>query len=293
MTECFRPLGYNLSTGGVKPLKQTIYLDVLIGVNLIINYFLLLAVSKFLSLPAKRIRLIAAALLGAMYSLTILLPEIPIFLSFFVKFVMATTIVLAAFPFGGFSQLLRRTAAFFIMSFSFAGFMLALWYFIAPQGMVIKNSVIYFDISPLLLIAITAVCYMVVRIINRLTGRQAPDALFCRIKIHYKGQTVSCLAKVDTGNSLTEPFSNYPVAVVNEECALGILPKEDSGKIRLVPFHAVSGGGLLPAFKPDLLTVICGNKQIEIHNVYVAVTKSKFGEFGALLNPDLLQKTSA
>ncbi len=295
MTECFGPRSYNLfnAAEGVKPLKQTIYLDVLIGVNLIINYFLLLAVSKFLSLPVKRIRLVAAALLGAACSLTILLPEVPMLLSLFIKLAMAATIVLAAFPFGGLKELLRRTAAFFIMSFSFAGFMLALWYFIAPQGMVIKNSVVYFDISPLLLIAMTVVCYMVVRIINRITGRQAPETLFCRIKIHYNGQTVSCLAKVDTGNTLTEPFSNYPVAVVNEKCIPGIVPKEESGKIRLVPFHAVSGGGLLPAFKPDLLTVICGDKQIEIHNVYVAVTKSKFGEFGALLNPDLLQKTSA
>jgi len=274
-------------------LKQTIYVDVLVGINLFINYFLLLAVSKLLSLSVKRIRLLAAAMLGAVYSLTILLPEVNLLLSFLIKLVMAATIVLAAYPYCGVKQLLRQLAAFYIINFAFAGFMIALWFFITPQGMVIKNSVVYFNISPLLLIILTVICYLLIRIINRLTGRQAPDTLFCRIKIDYDGKSASCIAKVDTGNSLTEPFSNYPVAVVCEQCVAAMVPGEDSGKIRLVPFQAVSGGGLLPAFKPSRLTVICGKKQIEIHNVYIAVTKSKFGEFNALLNPDLLQKTSA
>ena len=274
-------------------MKQTVYIDVLVGVNLFINYFLLLAVSKFLSITVKRMRLFAAAALGAAYSLTILLPEVNLFLSFMIKLVMAATIVLAAYSFCGVKQFLRQLAAFYIISFAFAGFMLALWFFIAPQGLIIKNSVVYFNISPLLLIILTVICYLIIRAINRLTGRQAPDEIFCRMKIDYDGKSVSFIGKVDTGNSLTEPFSNYPVVVVYDQCVESLIPEEDSGKIRLVPFQAVSGGGLLPAFKPDLLTVICGKKQIEIHNVYIAVTKSKLGEFSALLNPDLLQKTSA
>lgn len=274
-------------------MKQTIYVDVLVGVNLFINYFLLLAVSKFLSLPIKRPRLLAASALGAVYSLTILLPDMNMVLSFLMKFVMAATIVLVAYRFCGLKQFLRELAAFYIMSFAFAGFMLALWYFIAPQGFIIKNSIVYFNISPLVLIILTVVCYLIIRLINRLTGRQAPDAIFCKIQIDYEGKSISCFAKVDTGNSLTEPFSNYPVAVVYEENIATLVPHETSGKIRLVPFQAVSGGGLLPAFKPDLLTIICGKRQFQIHNVYIAVAKSKFGEFSALLNPDLLQKTSA
>jgi stage II sporulation protein GA (sporulation sigma-E factor processing peptidase) len=274
-------------------LKQTVYIDVLICINLFINYFLLLAVSRFLSIMVKRARLLAAAALGAAYSLTILLPEVNLFLSFLIKFIMAATIVFAAYPFKGVKQFLRQLAAFYIMSFAFAGFMLALWFFISPQGLIIKNSVIYFNISPLLLIILTVICYVIIRMINRLTGREAPDKIFCRIRIDYDGKSVSCMGKVDTGNSLTEPFSNYPVVVVDEKCIAAMKPDENSGKIRLVPFQAVSGGGLLSAFKPDLLTVICGKKQIEIHNVYIAATKSKLGEFSALLNPDLLQKTSA
>ncbi len=273
-------------------MKQTIYIDVLICINLFINYFLLLAVSKFLSLPVKRPRLFAAAALGAAGSLIILVPEINLFLSFFMKLILSVAIVLVAYPFYGIKQFLRELATFYIMSFAFAGFMLALWYFIAPQGLIIKNSVVYFNISPLLLIIMTVICYFLIRLINRITGRQAPENLFCKIQIDYNGKSVSCSAKVDTGNTLTEPFSNAPVAVVCEECIAALIPPEDSGKIRFVPFQAISGSGLLPAFKPDKLTIFCGKNQIEIDEVYIAVANSKLGAFSALLNPDLLQKTS-
>lgn len=274
-------------------MKQTIYIDVLIGTNLFINYFLLLAVSKFLSIPVKRSRLIAAAALGAAGSLTILLPETNLFLSFFIKFILSVIIVLAAYPFYGLKEFLRELAAFYIMSFAFAGFMLALWYFIAPQGLIIKNSVVYFNVSPILLIMMTVVCYFIIRFIHRITGRQAPESLICRICIFYNGNSVSCSAKVDTGNTLTEPFSNAPVVVVDAACIASIMPKEESGKIRYVPFQAVSGGGLLPAFRPDKLTIFTGKNCIEINEVYIAATQSKLGTFSALLNPDLLEKMSA
>lgn len=274
-------------------MKQTVYIDVLMAVNLFINYFLLLAVAQFLSLRFRRIRLFLASLLGAAYSLSILMPEINMAASFGIKLAMSATIVLAAYPFAGLKQFLRELAAFYIISFSFAGFMLAIWYFIAPQGLIIKNSVVYFNISPLILILLTVVCYLIIRLIHRMTGRQAAAGSFCTVKVDYSGRSVSFLGKVDTGNSLTEPFSNYPVLVVYQDLVKNLIPENESGKIRLVPFHAVSGEGLLPAFKPDLLTLTCGKQTCCLCNVYIASSKTKLGEFDALINPDLLQKTSA
>lgn len=274
-------------------MKQTVYIDVLMGINLVINYFLLLAVSRFLSLTVVKSRLLLAALLGAVYSLFLLFPEISAWLSLLIKLMMSATIVLAAWQLQGLRQFLRELAAFYIISFAFAGFMIAIWYFAAPQGIIIKNSIVYFNISPLLLIGLTVLCYLVIRVIHRLTGRQAPDHLFYRIRIDYNGKSVSCMAKVDTGNALAEPFSNYPVAVVCKKYVADMIPQENSGRLRFIPFYAVSGGGLLPAFQPDKLTVTCEGRQYEIRNVYIAASGEPLGEVGALLNPDLLQKTSA
>ena len=54
-----------------------VYIDVLLGVNLFVNYFLLLAVGRFLHLAVRRLRLLAGAAVGAAFSLSILLPPLP------------------------------------------------------------------------------------------------------------------------------------------------------------------------------------------------------------------------
>jgi stage II sporulation protein GA (sporulation sigma-E factor processing peptidase) len=274
-------------------MKQTVYIDVLVGLNLIINYFLLLAVARILTLSFRRPRLVGGAALGAVCSLTILAPELNPALFFFVRLALSAGIVLAAFRWNGLKQFLRETAAFYLVSFAFAGFMLILWYLFSPQGMILKNSVVYFDVSPLTLIFFTVLCYLVVMLISRVTGRRAPKELYCRIRIDCSGRSCDCSAKVDTGNSLREPFSNYPVAVVYGPRVAAVAPEPDSLNMRLVPFSAVSGGGLLKAFRPDKLTVSCGGRTVEVHNVYIAVAPERLGECDALLNPDLLLKTTA
>ena len=80
---------------------RTIYVDVLLGLNLFINYFLLLAVSKFLSWEGKRKRFFLAALIGALYSLTILLPELPDILSLIFKLLIAGVLIRIAFSVPG------------------------------------------------------------------------------------------------------------------------------------------------------------------------------------------------
>ena len=270
-------------------VKQTIYVDVLMAVNFFISYFLLLACAKFLALPARRGRLAAAAGLGAVFSLTVLLPEFPAALSLASKLAMSIAIVLCAFGFGGVKRLVRNTLAFFIVNFAFAGLMVAVWYFFAPQGLVIRNSVVYFNVSPVLLILLTIACYAVVTLIGRVTGREAPKELFCRIAVSRGGVTCSCSARVDTGNSLREPFSNDPVAVVEWSTIRRLIPPEGSLNFRLVPFDTVSGSGVLKAFRPDCLTIFYGKKVIRVSRVYIAVSETRLGGSDALLNPDLLQ----
>ena len=168
--------------------------------------------------------------------------------------------------------------------------MLALWYFIAPQGLIVKNSIVYFDVSPLLLLILTVFCYFLIRLIQRFTGRQTPKNLFYPIQIEWKGKEVACVAKVDIGNSLVEPFSGEPVAVVEKSRLEKFLPEiRAEGKVRLVPFSAVPGGGMLEAFRPDALYIVREKQRYRIPFGYIAICETPLGGFDALLNPDLLE----
>lgn len=270
---------------------QTVYIDVLIGVNLFVNYFLLLAVARFFCLSVKRIRLIAAAFAGALFSITIFLPELSPLIGLLVKFCISAVIVRIGFTWRGVPFFLRILACFYLVSFAFAGFMLCLWYFISPQGLMIKNSVVYFDVSPLFLFGATIISYLMIRLIHRLTGRQEAQALNCAITVERGEKILQTTALVDTGNSLREPFTGYPVVIVEEALIKELMPACDEKTVlRLIPCTTVSGKSLMPAFRPDKLTVAVQKKKVEVENVYIAISRAPLssGEFGALISPELL-----
>ena len=285
-------------------MKQTIYIDVLIATNIFINYFLLLAVAKFLHSNAKRWRLVLASVLGAAYSLVILAPPINPWLFLLIKLAMSATMISLAFVIKSVKSFLRNIACFYCMNFAFAGIMLALWYFISPQGLIVKNSVVYFNVSPLLLLTATVACYFGIKLLNRAAGRPADSCTFCRLIVEAGGEKTELMAKVDTGNSLKEPFSGFPVTVAQYESVKQILPDEVKQQfcvnmggggcrtgLRMVPFHAVGGEGLLPAFRPEKVIVVTKDSQIELTDIYVAVCKTKVSEtFEALLNPEMLSQ---
>ena len=58
---------------------MTVYADVLVMVNLFVNYALLLCSSLILKNRISNLRLLAGAAIGSAYGLVIFLPEIPIY----------------------------------------------------------------------------------------------------------------------------------------------------------------------------------------------------------------------
>ena len=286
--------------------NNIIYIDVLICLNLFINYFILLGVSKFLFLKTRKIRIILAALLGGVYSLYILLPDINMFFSLIIKLVMSVTIIIVAFRKTGIKNFLKSIACFYSISFAFGGVMFAIWYLIAPNGMLMNNGVIYFNLSPMIFIFSTIVSYIIIRLISRFTGQQVPEEIFCNILIRHEGKEEVLKSKIDTGNSLVEPFSKLPVIVVDYKNIEKVVPEAikdfmcvalnsnnfnylNNKNFRFIPFSAVSGEGVLPAFKPDKLIVFYKGENIE-REAFIAVSRKNitFDNFHALMNPSLL-----
>lgn len=292
-------------------MKQVIYVDILLSVNLFINYFVLLAASRFLKLPIKRRRIFYGALLGAAYSLYIFVPVKSPLLSVPIKLLMAATLVLLSFGPNSLRLFWKELACFFSINFAFAGLMFALWYFAAPPGLSMNNGVVYFDISPLLLIGMTLFCYLVIRIIHRLTGREQPKGDTCEVTITLGEREAVLHAKVDTGNELKEPFSGLPVVVTDNKGVAQLLPEalrplfETSGaglpqdafpdaaasgvSCRMIPCRTASGEGVLPAFRPDRVVVRQGDAVHE-KKAYVAVSGplSAQKEFSTLVGTELL-----
>lgn len=169
----------------------------------------------------------------------------------------------------------------------------------------IRNGVVYIDISPIMLVGIILACYIIIRVICRVSGRSVPSQEICWLTIENNAKSVKLIAKTDTGNMLKEPFSNLPVIVADREKLEIVLPSDVSdylaktvsasntsyeyvSGIRLVPYNSVGGEGLLPAFKPDSISVILNGKSTKAE-AYIAVTGRKLSEsFSAIVPSEII-----
>lgn len=286
---------------------MVIYIDVLFIVNLVINYFILLAVSHLLARNDKKIRLLLGAVLGSVYSCMMFFPQLDFLFSAILKLVLSITIVLLAFKVRNIRVFLKLIAYFYVISMLFGGIVFAVQQFFAPPAMVVKNGVAYLDISPILLILTSAGAYVVITLFSKMLHKKTQTQNLIKVKITCNNNDVVLAALYDTGNDLRDAVSGSPVMIAEFRRVEKLLPPEAKeifktgnivneevleltnfkNRFRLVPYSSVgSVGGLLPAFKPDKITIDSQNN--EITDILVAVTTKKLsteGNFSALIGP--------
>ena len=131
------------------------------------------------------------------------------------------------------------------------------------------------------------------------------------VLVFYRDRTAETTGFIDTGNSLCDPLSGSPVAIAgdavakklftDEVCAALTSPVRNAGTLgagtvsgfRLIPYSTVSGGGLIPVFRPDRLTVSADGCEYEIDDALLGFPASGgalLREDGVILNPELLTR---
>lgn len=284
-------------------MRQTVYLDVLVSVNFLVDYFLLYAAGQLSASAISRVRLCLGALVGAVFSCSILLPPLPFPLNGLLTAVSCGLMTLTAFGFGGWRRFARSALWLGAVTVCYGGLMLAVWLLASPRGLIINNGAVYIDIPPGLLVLATVVCYAVTSLFSGRMRRRNLIRSRCRVEICHRGQRVSLEAIVDTGNLLTEPFSGLPVIVAEREALGPVLPEgvDDFGReglspespppgLRVVPYSGVGGGGVMLAFRPQSVTAALPGARPKAADAYIGIlTAGRVGrELHAIVNPDIL-----
>lgn len=281
-----------------------IYLDILIVLNLFVDYFLLLSCGVILKTNLKRKRLIFSALVGSFSSLLILLPSFSVFVNFFIKIMVAVILVLIAFGYKGKQVFLKTILIFFAENLIFVGVMFFVWIFVSPPGMLWKNGVTYIKISPFVLVIGSLAAYVVSSVINFVLSKRVDFKKIYKIELELENKKINLNALHDTGNHLIEPFSKKPVCVCEYEKIKNLFSLEFAKffkdffnnvfavknltlkkNIKLIPCDGVSSSFVLPAFLPKSFNIILANGKKTPIECYVAVTNKKIsdGEYNAII----------
>ena len=137
-------------------MEVTVYADVLMAVNFLIDYLLLLFCGRLGGRAIFRRRLLLGALIGALVSLVIFLPPLPFWAMTGIKLLSAAAMVALAFRWQGVRGFCWDVFLFFTVSFLLAGICLGLWLGFGAGGLFCRNGITYFQVSLPVLLGLTA-----------------------------------------------------------------------------------------------------------------------------------------
>ncbi|MBR6522490.1 MAG: sigma-E processing peptidase SpoIIGA [Oscillospiraceae bacterium] len=190
-----------------------IYLDSLFLRELAADFMLLLATDRFCAAAVSWKRLLAASVVGAMYSVACVLTEnalaaIPIKIAFGLLTVFAA--------FGGRKDFLRCTAVFVLCAAAFAGIVLAVS--LACGGFGTKQLIFSF-----------AAAYALMGGILRFSA-QGKECV--KVTLQHRGRSVTLTALRDTGSSLRDPISGAAAIIAEEETLMPLMEEEVRAVLR-------------------------------------------------------------
>lgn len=243
---------------------EVIYIDSLFFLNLGVDYLLCLAAARICGLYLKRLRYFLASLLGAGYSVAVLLPGLGFLAAWPGK--LGAALLMSFIAYGSEKSPLRCCAVFLAVAAAFGG---ALWAMSISAG---AGGAVSLSLG--VLIPAFSLCYIGLSLIFRRRAKLA-DMPRAAVELKLLGREVRFMALLDSGNSLCEPVSGMEVMVVSaralaplfsaypamldasaiELMELSAAIPELAGKFRLVPYSALGGTGLLAAFHPDALHI--------------------------------------
>ena len=125
---------------------RIIYADILIVINLAVDYLVLFGTARLAGTQFLRLRALVAAAIGAGYSLCVLFP-LPQWVLWLSRLAVSVAMVLICFGKRKVCELIRLLAIFYLCGFVCSGFMLLVSLVEQPNAFLLKNGVVYFELS--------------------------------------------------------------------------------------------------------------------------------------------------
>lgn len=294
---------------------MTIYVDIVLAENVIMNCIILIATAVILKIKIKYIRIVFASILGAIYSVVAYIGILKLYSSLILKVVLSILIVYIAFNPQRLKKLWKDLIIFYLTSFVFGGVAFALIYVIKPQDILMKNG-LFLGTYPLKTILLGAMISFLVLLVafKMVKGKFSKKDMFCDVEIHINNNWIKTRAMIDTGNCLKEPITNVPVIVIEHNLLYDCLPKEILNnlekiiggdfegipqeikeryisRLKLIPYSSLGKqNGLLLGIKPETVKIVTEEKEKKIKAVVGIYNKSltKRGEYRALVGADVL-----
>ncbi|MDK2887672.1 MAG: hypothetical protein PWP72_550 [Thermoanaerobacter sp.] len=294
-----------------------VYVDQVLAGNLLLNYILLWTAGRLSQVRTTIFRLVLSSALGSLYTLFFFLPGYNQLFSLPFKLFFSSIMVLGAFAPLPLKRLLACMIFFYLSSFALGGLWLGIIYFLYSSGGFAPAvnqtlNIIQRYFWPGLLLAVAALVGGGRVLALIMHQRLEQQGYRVKLAVEMAGRRVEVQGLVDTGNSLQDPLTGYPVIVVEYSALLPALPPSlqqvierwgDSGdpsllaalagtgwasRICLIPFRSVGREqGMMVGIRPDRVEIYRRDGRARIQQVVIGIYRHALGSYQALVPPAL------
>lgn len=298
-----------------------VYADIVLLLNLCIDYLLLLLTAVILKKKVKKWRLLCGSLLGSILVLFALTPVAFLFAHPISKLLFSILIVYATFGFTRIRTFFTVLCMFYFVTFMVGGGLIGLHFFIqdsALQSVISKQTSFGDPISWLfVLIGFPVIYYFSKKRIADIELTNIRYDQIVAVEVTINGTQLHLKGLIDNGNQLYDPISRTPIMIVEAQTARSLFPEwllEQSKqvtelffdheehadwmkRVRIIPYRGIGQKDqLLVAVKPDTVRVCKDGEMVSVTNVFVGINHTKLSsdnEYTCILHPKMLLSTTA
>ncbi len=263
-------------------MQTTIYIDSIFLINVVMDFFLLTLTVKTLKKTATFLRRLTGSIIGAAgYCLVLCLTDISaVHRTCFIMIPLLFLMIRTGCKAGTLKELLYAGGYFFSYAFLIGGFILFC-----------RNNIPLMKTYSESILLITAAGYagfwLCIQGIRKY--KQKKENPFCKITLRGDEKNICIYGLIDTGNGLTDPISNRPVAIMEEEVWKQMEKAKRPEKFKIIPYHSIGkNNGVLESYEVEKIEIEQEMQKKELTNVLIAVFKGKLsvkGDYQMILPP--------
>ena len=229
--------------------KMKIFVDLVLLLNVFLDFFLLMAVSVILTRNAKIKRILLGSLMGGM-STFLLFVSVNVIISLLLKLLLGILMVLVTFSYQNIKYTFNNLFYLYTLSFSIGGVM----YLLMEKG--------YYNYF-VLLIGFVIVLFLYVKQIKTYQNNYIN---YYKVEIFIKNKKYLLTGFLDTGNKLYDSYKHRPVIIISKRIKYNL---ED---IIYVPYIVLNNQSVLKCLKTDKIII---NNHV-FNNYLVGLSNDKF-----------------
>ena len=292
---------------------MTIYLDIVLFENIILNYIILLSTAIISKAKISTLKIFMSSLIGGIFSILNYIVNIDNICGVILKIGISIIMILITFQDYKLKKFIKELMFFYLTSFTFGGIAFMLLFFISPNNLIMENNH-FIGTYPIKIAVLSGgVGFIIITVIAEIIKSNInKKSMICDLEIFYDGKYKKLKTMLDTGNLLKEPISKADVVIVEKDSLEGIISNDilknikhilkgkwiesdniHSYKFKLIPFSSLGNeNGLLIGFKPDYIKIY-GEEECIRKNVLVAIYDGKLSRtnsYSSLIGLDILNK---